>query len=261
METPRPRGVASWFEDTIVTPVRSQFGYLADAIANSPLKGLLTAEELHGMAEQEAREDMAEFDADGDNRMDFKEFCTKVRAEEKHKPAKQLTNAILRKRFDDIDRDGSGYVDFDEYVKAMEAEILREKIEAEQQRQKELERARIARRNLLQGVPPQKFQSEQAAKSFFSAPFGTARMNLGVGFGTSRVAFGSSIGGGGGGGASSTARPRANRPVLPNDAALAISRSQARGGGPTPQASSGRPAAARGLNSLGYTGSPGKTRV
>ena len=76
--------------------------------------------------------------------MDFAEFCTKVRAEESHKPKKLLTNTALRVRFDAIDVDGSGYVDFDEYVKAMEAEILREKIEAEQQRQKELERARLA---------------------------------------------------------------------------------------------------------------------
>ena len=33
---------------------------------------------------------MAEFDGDGDNRLDFAEFCTKVRAEETHKPAKLL---------------------------------------------------------------------------------------------------------------------------------------------------------------------------
>ena len=37
----------------------------------------------------------------------------------------------LRKRFDAIDRDGSGYIDIDEYVLAMEQEILREKIAAE----------------------------------------------------------------------------------------------------------------------------------
>lgn len=251
METPRS-GAAKWFEATIVTPVRSQFGYLADAIANSPLKGLMTAEELHTLAEEEAKEDMAAFDADGDNRMDFAEFCTKVRAEEKHKPARLLTADVLRKRFDEIDKDGSGFVDFDEYVKAMEQEILREKIEVEQQRQKELERARIARKNLLKDVPPQRFHSEQAARKFFSAPFGTARMNMGIGFGTSRVAFGSS----------STARPAgASRPMLPNNAALAIMRSQSRGGQPTPQASSGRQMASRGAGLNGYMGFPGKTRM
>lgn len=251
METPRTE--TSWFETAIVTPIKSQFGYLADAIANSPLKGLITAEQLHDLAKKEAEEDMAEFDADGDNRMDFKEFCAKVRAEEKHKPAKLLTKEVLRQRFDAIDKDGSGFVDFDEYVKAMEEEILREKIAAEEQRRKELERARLARKILQTGVPPQRFESEKAAKSFFSAPFGTARVNMGQAFGTSRVAFGSSV------------TSRTARPGLPNNTALALVRSQARGGQPTPH-SSGRQMASRagayqGSTGLGYHGAPGNTRV
>ena len=45
--------LAAWFETTIATPMRSQFANLTDAIAKSPLKGLLSAEQLHEMAEQQ----------------------------------------------------------------------------------------------------------------------------------------------------------------------------------------------------------------
>ena len=57
--------------------------------------------------------DMEEHDTDNDNKLDFSEFCSLVRSREEGHP----TDAELRARFNELDADGSGKVDMNEYIR------------------------------------------------------------------------------------------------------------------------------------------------
>jgi Ca2+-binding EF-hand superfamily protein len=57
--------------------------------------------------------DMEEHDTDNDNKLDFSEFCSLVRSREEGNP----TDAELRARFNELDADGSGKVDMNEYIR------------------------------------------------------------------------------------------------------------------------------------------------
>ena len=259
-----------WFDDVIATPLRQAATSLSDAIAASPLKGLISAEMLHEQAVEQATADYAAHDGDGDHRLDFDEFCAAVRASEE-KGAARLTKEQLRKRFLEIDEDGSGFIDMDEYVRQAEARKLETAIAQERKRQA---RYIAARRALKVSVPPAKFNSEREyarrgsnagvcirsrelpllvshestiralacprAKSFFSAPRGSAKMNL-----ASRPAFGFRSG-------RSWTGMGSPSVALPNNAALALSRSASRASNLSSQVSSGR-------GNMGTI--PGRTRV
>ena len=166
------KSMQQWFADKIATPLTAMASPLTAFWSSmTPLSNMtpLTQDDL-----ERAEVEYTAADTDGDNKLDFSEFCTMCREREQAGDVRVQDLFSLRELFDTLDASKDGKIDPSEYVKWLEAEKESEEAAARMRQIRKQARDRrkryFAKEQWWHGAPPASFSSAAEATRFFMAP-------------------------------------------------------------------------------------------